>query len=263
MPPVNRHWAHLTGEVDLANRYVSTLAITTEIPSTDTQQGGKEVECSGVLVGQRLVLTAGHCVCASKKTSSPEGEEKLIIDRSTCAGTAIAATIHYDGQPGDDAAYRVREQHGVVRPHPDLKVVLGAQGMVVSRTADLAVIVLDRPAKLASPVALAEEEVTPGEPVVLVGNGATDTDTSKRRFNKSRIAKGEGCTLLLEQSSSPRYRDDSGGPVLRESGSAQVLVGISGRRLGTQWAATSTHCHRDWLRDELLRAAQSESTPTP
>src|SRR4051794_31877989 len=62
--PVDERKALPDGESDLTNRYTFTVMI--QVPTTS----GKTITCSGVLVTPRLVLTAGHCVCAGH--TSPE-----------------------------------------------------------------------------------------------------------------------------------------------------------------------------------------------
>lgn len=258
LPPPNKHWALLTGEVDVQNRYAGTVLVTTFLPvagkSTKT-----EVECSGVVISPRLVLTAGHCVCAQRMT-----ENQNVISGSTCATTARVKTVVYEAPAEEEELHSLHTvRRGRVQPHPELRVVLDHQGGVISSIADLAVIVLNGQVKV-SPVKLAETEVELDEPIVIAGHGSDGDETEERRFNEIRVIKplsSSGGRILLQQAPSERHTDDSGGPCLREEGQTHTLVGISSRRLGKEPTATSTYSYRAWLRDEIQHAMESALTP--
>ena len=161
--------ARLAGEVDSANRYPATAMVVADIPSPR----GRGKSCSGVLVDPRVILTAGHCVCPQRPDSSPTGAGGFVINSSACAESASVSFLSYlPWTPGEPRVVNRSRQEGKVQPHPELKVVLDAQRRVVSSRADLAVIFLEIPEQDAgAPIALAQEEVSEGEPITIVGHG--------------------------------------------------------------------------------------------
>lgn len=238
--------------------------VLTDIPG----MGDKGKLCSGVLVSSRLVLTAGHCVCAQRKDRVREEERGIVVDGLACApATLVKAVLYEPPTPEHGRGSRTMEYSGTVRPHPDLKVQLDAQGRVVSSTADLAVIVLDIPVKGSiPPVQLAEKEVELRETVTMASFGHDDVLGGlggDRRFSEKRVTQVPGAgsgRVLVEQLQWHRYKGDSGGPLLRQTQQGPVLVGVSTRGLGSEPSMTSTYGYRGWLREELQRAAQAGSS---
>jgi len=165
--------------------------------------------------------------------------------------------------------YLTEDYTGTIQVHPEFRIILGKQGDIASSHADLAVILLDAavPEDL-PPVTLAESEVGVNETVITVGYGYAGPGSStfeKRRFSKSKVVdfiRPEYERVVLEQPELPLFKNDSGGPCLREAGNEQRLVGVSSRGLGNAATFTSIHFHRAWLR-EKIRAATFPRTPAP
>jgi hypothetical protein len=257
--PVQVQQNLLEGEVDVSNRYSSTVLIEAN-PST-TEAGA--LKCSGLLVAPRLVLTAGHCVCSQHKTETSSNPGGNIIDRSACASTATITAMTYQQQrPGENLRAMHERHRGEVHPHPELRIVLDPQGNITAIHANLAVILLEEPVpELASPPKLAESEVQPEEPVITVGYGNDGSGPElygQRRFNKGRVVRlaENHEQIFLTPPKRFLYENDSGGPCLRESPQGDVLVGISNRGLGNESNCLSTYFHREWLRREILKADQ-------
>jgi hypothetical protein len=251
--PVQIPLPQLAGEVDLANRYLFTVLI----EAHGSPAAEEALKCSGVIIAPRLVLTSGHCVCPRQMGASS--------GRPGCAATAILTAMTYLPQQPGESARAVHERYeGMIRPHPELKFLLDEEGRVTSRHADLALILLNTPLpERLRPVKLGETEVEFQAPLVTVGYGNDRDDISlygKRRFNRTRAASSpagqEG--ILLDPPQQPLLANDSGGPCLRESSLGPELIGISNRGLGTESSCTSLYSHRAWLRDEILKAAETK-----
>jgi len=237
----------LYGEIDTANRYASTVTVKPDDASG--KQDGRE--CSGVLISPRLVLTAGHCVC------KPPSQE--------CASHAIVTTFTYEPseEARGEAGLATRVYRGQVRPSPDLSLPRETGVGTARSTAELALILLERPTAEQLPaVPLAETEVQGGERVVIVGYGYDELIGGRygtRRFTMLQVTRapevGTG-RVSFEQRGMRFYPADDGGPCLHEDASGVSLVGILKASEAGGSTFTSTHVYREWLRAELLNAAE-------
>lgn len=184
------------GQMDAEDRYLSAVMVVIDSQSSR----GRSSNCSGVLAHPRMVITAGHCVCASRApTREDEGSQALnppqqarqtrvitraaalqgvslteISDaRSSCAQEVQVRTVSYASSDEAFSQERTELLTGQVVPHPDFEIILGRRGdapHVVWTNADLAVIFLEKPVPLELPrLELADSEVQVGDLFTLVG----------------------------------------------------------------------------------------------
>ncbi|WP_240486641.1 trypsin-like serine protease [Hyalangium minutum] len=165
----------LAGKPDADNRYPSAVMVHAQSPSN----GAKLRQCGGVIVAQRLVVTAGHCVCRRHQATTPEGRREHRIDATTCAETATVRVSFYEQDPRAPEQIRgftYAERQGRIRPHPELQIRLNEQNQLLSSHADLATLLLDEPVPVGFRAAvLAKSPVVPGETLKRVGFGYDDT----------------------------------------------------------------------------------------
>jgi hypothetical protein len=153
----------------------------------------------------------------------------------------------------------------VVRPHPGLSVFLDAQGHVVSSHADLALILLKNAVGAQfRPLAISDEEIALNESLTIVGSGYDETAEAydgERHASRNKVVEvlpAGGGLMRIEQPEGHHYRQDSGGPCIREGEGKMELVGLSSRNLGEGGTLISTYGYRDWLRGEIQRAQALE-----
>lgn len=254
------------GWIDTANRYMSTVMVTTAFSAP--KQGTRVKTCSGVLIEAHAVLTAGHCVCDVRRPVPPEASDTAITDPSTCAKAANITLIRYQSteereHPGDGSsippAVNIGPYRGTVQVHEDLQILykeletgVGWEMNTEYSNADIAVIILEESLQgYAHPIKLAEEPVRIKERILLVGYGSEilgqALDAPVRRYGENSVVsiKEDGSTFHIgtQLEIAPSYRGekprvnrirgsyattgDSGGPCFRERKGALELVGIA------------------------------------
>lgn len=210
----------VSGPKDLENRYLPAIRVTAkEKKDAETRRApllgnvSPSADCSGVAIAQRLVLTAGHCVCMMRPFTAPPADERraplpqrtglimrskafkdgtvnAIIDGSECAKTAIVKTVVYDKSGSGKERLLQTTYQGTVQPHPRLELLFNEDGHQVWSSADLAVIRLDEPLEDLPFFRLAASEARRGDPIIMVGYGpvgADDDTQGDRHFGPNTV----------------------------------------------------------------------------
>jgi hypothetical protein len=262
--PASPRLRQLAGEMDVKNRYASTVMLSLKDPRALP-------DCSGILLTPQLVLTAASCVCALGSETPGRGREETRADVSSCAERVFVTTVVY-GEVGDPKLKELTTQmqfhtsEGVVRPHPELELVLDGRGFIVDGRADLAVVLLDEPMKWGDgEVLLPHKEAQVGESLVMAGYGhdkAVGGFYGARYFRKNRVtgvSPSLGGRLLYEQQGAYAYNGFDGGPCFREEGERRWLVGVASARADQALTCTSTTVYRDWILQEMNRVPGQEA----
>jgi hypothetical protein len=240
----------LEGTVDVSNRYAFTVKVEAHFSA---QQEGQDL-CSGLLLTPRIVLTAGHCVCAWHKPEKDDAQVEAVIDLSDCASHAtVHAMIYKSKVPGRPPTALHANHRGEIRPHPELRVVRDALDKLTTIHANLALIFLEEPVLDITPAPrIAAPDARLNEPLTTVGYGNDEKDLTPhgdRRFNTSHITavSMNKERIALTQPKRALYQNDSGGPCLQSSSAGDAIVGISNRGLGNESSCSSIDSHREWL----------------
>jgi hypothetical protein len=259
--PLKKSLFAAAGELDVENRYPAVV----DVRTYDPREAGSHGRCSGVLLGPRLVLTAGHCVCPRRSLSPPGQPGKSVMDGSHCSTNPTVKTLTGEPSPpgskGIKASVLYTYDAEAVRPHPEFKLLLNEQGHVESSKADLALILLSKPVEAKfSPPPLADTESSAGEPFVTVSFtydevvGGISDQRRVSRYKVDKVLAPSSDRVTFVQPGRGLFKGDSGGPCLRDSATGPLLMGVSARGLGEEPTFTSTYPYRDWLRSEIAAA---------
>jgi hypothetical protein len=245
-PAEPKPWLRHAGTVDVGDQYASVVMIT--LKALDAP-----LFCSGVLISNRVALTAASCVC-------PHHDGQA----SSCVKRVSVTTVVHDGEAS--APWRQRRlgnYEGSVRTHPELKLSADPRGFRATR-ADLAVIILDEPVQEHFEEArLAGSEVREGEELIMSGYGQDEAmggELAARYYRKNKVTRAPGRgddRILYEQQGAYVYNGFAGGPCFREERGRRWLMGIAGIGSAEELSCTSLHVHREWVRGEMRRLDSS------
>lgn len=266
--PANPRLRQLAGEMDVKNRYASTVMLSLKDPRDLP-------DCSGILLSPQVVLTAASCVCALREENPGHGREETRANVTSCAKRVFVTTVVY-GEGGDP---RLRELTtpmlsqtfaGTIQPQPEMELVLDGRGFILGGRADLAVVLLDEPVKeYEGKVLLSRDEAQVGESLVMAGYGhdeAVGGFYGARYFRKNRVTgvdPANGGRIRYEQQGAYAYNGFDGGPCFREEGERRWLVGIAGARAAQTLTCTSITVYRDWILEEMRRAPSQDAGLPP
>lgn len=184
--------------------------------------------CSSTLIAPKTVLTAAHCLYGPNGRRIGTSRLRFSVEGET---------------------YRAKSAHVASTYYPLVQV--GQD--------DLARIELTREPEV-EPIPVADFEPLEDEPATVIGFGATRASSSRetsgggrRRIAEIWIGDLRERELIYDAEERGACYGDSGGPVLQDLGSGEVVVGVTSR--GTNAAcdglnvATRADVFAEWLRD--------------
>lgn len=225
-------------DVGSASREIVNGNVTNKDPSVVALVRGDEVACSGVLISDRVVLTAAHCVVNVPNPANLTVFFGSSLDQST--------SLPASGIPKVPAGELV----GVLdmRPHEDFTTETFDN--------DIGVVLLATPATDEPlPLLSSFDESFVGQEVRILGFGATsptDDTTGRKREGTARIIDYLDTTFALEPSPSITCNGDSGGPALVSVDGTELVAGVlSLGNCETQSVETRVDAYADFI-DEYL-----------
>jgi secreted trypsin-like serine protease len=173
--------------------------------------GQKQLDCSGVMIGPRLVLTAGHCLSGASRVSARIGSETIDIENWLVNPSWSA------GLPADGWDARISAQNG-------------------DRYIDLAVLLLAHAPSHAQSLELTAS-ATPQGSLTTYGYARDAMLSPLYKIDASNASllsrlSPRGPFKLYASGGSAWCQGDSGGPVTRFENGSEKLVGIVGLGLG-------------------------------
>lgn len=255
--PAPTEFLAAAGRKDSLNQYSSTVMVTTRDPFYGA-------ECSGVLLGPRIALTAANCVCGRQPHALTLDSGTAFLDNSACAKRVYVMTVsHERGHDEFFTATKTHSYEGTVHPHPGFKIVLDKKSVLVSSHADLAIIELDTPVEQQFMAAqLHEAEVAANDNLTMVGFGYGQEFgqiPGERYIREDKVTQVlESGRVLYEQQGAYVYNGFNGGPCFREDAHGRRLAGIASIGSSQALVFTSISFYREWLRSELSRLGQAD-----